>query len=380
MIVKMAAQISLKIDFFRCVASFCCIFWFLLTCVFAGVFGWSYSQWSNGVPFRDDPREKGTANVIIKTWTRSMDESRRRRGRKDEICNLATIRELTDTQGDAGNASWSRLLPTVFDQGNCGSCYANAAASILSFYSTYLTKPDSTTEVIQSFLPSRQYMTSCMMQSGCNGGSVLDIFAMIETAKGFHFPTEGFFTYAQSEMILGTNTMECPFESVWGECSLKNSLEIVEPALEEAKLFLSGTMMLEGKSDVDRFLTHIGPVVANVDASMWDISWTEKAIPEEWCNNSKKTDHQVLLTGIKTYLDKTEYTLKNSWGRAWGDGGSAILTVDAGSDANGPCGIFMEPFLVPVLENTFLYDMTREVREEAEEEELNEQEETNEEI
>ena len=47
-------DITLNFDPFRCVSSFCCFFWFIVTCVFAGVFGWSYSEWVSGVPFSYD--------------------------------------------------------------------------------------------------------------------------------------------------------------------------------------------------------------------------------------------------------------------------------------------------------------------------------------
>lgn len=46
--------ISVQIDSFRCAASCCCILWFVVTCAFVGVFGWSYSEWVSGVPFRPE--------------------------------------------------------------------------------------------------------------------------------------------------------------------------------------------------------------------------------------------------------------------------------------------------------------------------------------
>lgn len=48
----MKEDVSLHIDPLRCGASFCCLVWFIATCVFAGVFGWSYSEWASGEPFR----------------------------------------------------------------------------------------------------------------------------------------------------------------------------------------------------------------------------------------------------------------------------------------------------------------------------------------
>lgn len=42
---------EIRIDPFRCVSLFCCLFWLVTTCVFAGVFGWSYSGWVSGTPF-----------------------------------------------------------------------------------------------------------------------------------------------------------------------------------------------------------------------------------------------------------------------------------------------------------------------------------------
>ena len=46
--------VSIQIDLCRCVSLVCCFFFFVSTCVFAGVFGWAYSEWSSGVPFDPD--------------------------------------------------------------------------------------------------------------------------------------------------------------------------------------------------------------------------------------------------------------------------------------------------------------------------------------
>lgn len=45
-------EIVVNVDLFRCNITLCCFLWFVSTCVFAGVFGWSYSEWIVGTPFR----------------------------------------------------------------------------------------------------------------------------------------------------------------------------------------------------------------------------------------------------------------------------------------------------------------------------------------
>lgn len=47
----MSNGMTLQVDIYRCATCFCCLFWFIATCVFAGVFGWSYSEWVSDVPF-----------------------------------------------------------------------------------------------------------------------------------------------------------------------------------------------------------------------------------------------------------------------------------------------------------------------------------------
>lgn len=60
-------EVKIHVDPFRFAISLCCLFWFFVTCVFAGVFGWSYSEWVSGSPFsyEDACRLTYTDDAII---------------------------------------------------------------------------------------------------------------------------------------------------------------------------------------------------------------------------------------------------------------------------------------------------------------------------
>lgn len=66
--------VVIQVDPVRCVSSSCCVLWFIATCAFAGVFGWSYSGWVSDVPFRPEEACRLTytdSNVISESEMRN---------------------------------------------------------------------------------------------------------------------------------------------------------------------------------------------------------------------------------------------------------------------------------------------------------------------
>ena len=66
----------------------------------------------------------------------------------------------------------------------------------------------------------------------------------------------------------------------------------------------------------------LGPVSVAVDASNWS-QYSSGVMEFEDCG--KLQNHAVLLTGVN--LDEKYFTIKNSWGSRWGEGGYIRLRL-----------------------------------------------------
>jgi len=206
---------------------------------------------------------------------------------------------------DATSYSWVDCNATtpVYDQGQCGSCWAFSATETIESY-TFLSG-GSLTQM------SMQQLVSCDLSTndGCNGGNPSVAYQYVQNVSGI----EAYSTYPYTS---GTTQQN-------GTCTF-NRTEIVADVTSFASI--SGeTGLYQQMSTASG-----GPVSVCVDASSWQ-SYTGGILT----NCSRNIDHCVQAVGYANYgKSDAHWIVRNSWGATWGVKGYIYLAI--GQDL---CGI-----------------------------------------
>jgi len=199
------------------------------------------------------------------------------------------------------NNSTTKCLTPVYNQEQCGSCWAF-----------------STTESIESqwalagnplvSLSMQQIVDCDTSDAGCNGGNPI-------TAYEYVIGTGGLDSYA-----------DYPYTAVDGTCQFNQS---------EVAAKISNWQWVTQTNDEDamqQFTYKTGPPSILVDATIWQTYQGGIITNADNCGNS--LDHGVQLTGWFTSGKMTVWNVRNSWGAGWGENG--YIWVEKG---NNNCGI-----------------------------------------
>jgi len=198
------------------------------------------------------------------------------------------------------------VVTAVYNQGNCGSCWAF-----------------STTENVESMRAiagkglinlSMQQLVDCagaFGNHGCDGGNPPWAFEYIRSAGGL----EAFKDYPYAGV-----DQACHFDAAKIAARIGGWTYITESDDEEAMLGWTYTR---------------GPPSVCVDASLWQYYTGGVVTPASGCGT--QLDHCVMITGWQTVEGAGVWNVRNEWGTDWGYGG--YIYIEMGYDV---CGIGQE--------------------------------------
>lgn len=209
-----------------------------------------------------------------------------------------------------------RAAPMAFDwrrmgfetpvpvQGDCGGCFAFAAAGVLEYW-------DQKWRAGTPHAISAQAAMDCTsthnggQNEGCDGGLMEDVFEYAETHA---------LPYASEDPYRGKDS-ECRAGSVSNYVSSYATMSSDDDPLAEEHLAW--------------LVTHYGPVAVSIDSKSDAFqNYAGGIFPGTMCG--KEVDHAALVVGFGPGY----WILKNSWGKAWGEHG--YMRLKRGVNA---CGI-----------------------------------------
>jgi len=188
-------------------------------------------------------------------------------------------------------------ITPVYDQGQCGSCWAFSATETIESY--WMLAGNSLTQL------SMQQIVDCdTTDQGCNGGWTYDAYQYVISAGGLE---------PLSDYAYTAETGTCNFQSSDVVAQISGWSYVTQSQDENAML---------------QWVTNSGPLSICVDASSWS-SYQGGVVGE--CGTS--LDHCVQLTGFSSVQNTDAWNVRNSWGTDWGEEGYIYLA--RGSDTCG---------------------------------------------
>jgi len=204
---------------------------------------------------------------------------------------------------DPKNYDWyadcQGTVTDVYNQGQCGSCWAFSATETIESY--YAIGGGTLTEL------SMEQIVDCDtggQDQGCNGGFPSGAYQYVQTAGGIEPLSQYPYTAEGGES---------------GSCQF-NKADVV--------VAVTGSSSVSGETGLYSQSSSAsgGPVSVCVDASSWS-SYSGGVLTS--CGNN--VDHCVQLTGYANYGENGSYWIvRNSWGGDWGESG--FIWIQIGQD------------------------------------------------
>lgn len=219
-----------------------------------------------------------------------------------------------DTKDLPDSVDWvsAGAVTEVKNQSSCGSCWA--------FSSTGAIEGASFIKYGQLIALSEQNLLDCdKVDNGCNGGLMENAFKYDESAKGLC--SEADYPY------LATDGHDCSStcQKVDGT-TVESYIDIAE----KDKHGLIASIALQPTS-----------IAMQADQLSFQF-YSTGVFDDDSCGEFGQVDHGVLAVGYGTDADsgKKYFTVKNSWGDAWGENGYFRLSRESKNDY-GMCAVLM---------------------------------------
>jgi C1A family cysteine protease len=192
------------------------------------------------------------------------------------------------------------VLTPVYNQQQCGSCWAFSATETIESYCALGGKG------LQS-LAMQQVVDCDTTAYGCEGGWTYAAYEYVQTEGGIEYFKDYPYT-AESE--------SCSF----------NKADIFRNITGWGYVTEGGA---EAEDDMANYLVSKGPLSVCVDASSWSGYEAGSVITASACGDS--VDHCVQITGLDVQQGMPVWNVRNSWGTDWGNQG--YLWVQKGENA-----------------------------------------------
>jgi len=212
----------------------------------------------------------------------------------------------------------------VKNQGSCGSCWTFAGTGAIEGHYQIMT--GNMTEL------SQQQLVDCDTKGfACNGGYFWSPF---DFAKKYGLCTLATYPYQCSE----SESANCRKSKCTFRCDVGIPPQVVTGYIRVRPRFMLSLMAA---------LTH-GPVNVGIQANSRVFQHYSKGVMQTG-HCGKRLGHAVLAVGYGVDGGTKYWTIKNSWGPKWGEGGYIRIKRNYESDEGGECGILKRPSY-PVLE------------------------------
>jgi cathepsin L len=249
--------------------------------------------------------------------------------------------------------SWSNLssIKETRDQGNCGSCWAMASTTAMSAHAELkgLPRHFSASQIV-ACTPNPN---ACGGTGGC-GGSTAELAFEYVLRAGVASGDDAFFEMGG---VQGGGRTKCPeqaqvatekatdgiVEADGREVHMLGSVDQDQYAMRGRRIGMVGWAKLpENREDpIVQALVEQGPLYVAVAAGDGWFNYYNGVMSPEGCDRGHVVNHAVVLYGygIKPHTrigDVKYWSIKNSWGRSWGEDGS--IRLQRLDDEEGSCG------------------------------------------
>ena len=204
------------------------------------------------------------------------------------------------------------IVSPVKDQGVCSAAYILSALGNLE--GLYAKEKG----IIKAF--SIQMLIDCdTLDSGCNGGSMVNVFNWLKKNGGIMFEAD--YPYTGRKSTCKSSSSKYADMKITGYIKLGDSFDSYSPADED---------------EMKEFLYENGPLSIAINADPLQMySSGILDLPSSKCPSSG-INHAVLLVGygVDSNSGLNYWIVKNSWGKSWGESG--YFRIRRG---NGTCGV-----------------------------------------